>query len=116
MKNTLLIVLLFGFSAIAVAEEGHPDCSGTDRWPTSMAFGHLKNAGATNNEELDFSKTVTKRIASEKIGEDLYRQVHHITFTEKSGHTIQAITVNDASHEECSMSGVEVHIISKKVE
>jgi hypothetical protein len=90
----------------------HPDCSGIDRWATNMAFVHLKNAGITDNDKVDFSKTVTKRLASQKIGDNLFRQVHLVIFTEKSGNTIQVITVNDASFEECSMSAVDVYVIS----
>ena len=70
-----------------------------------MAFVHLKNAGLVHNETTDFTKTKVVRIASEKIGKDLYRQVHLVTFMEKSGEKIKIITVNDASQEECSMSG-----------
>jgi len=77
-----------------------------------MAFVHLKNAGITNNDDLDFNKTKTVRLASEKIGKDLYRQIHLVTCTKKSGETIQVITNNDASNEECSMSGVEVYLVS----
>lgn len=92
---------------------GEPDCSGVERWPTSMAFVHLKNAGVTTNKKLDFTKTKTSRIASQKIGDDLYRQVHHITFTEKSGNTIEVVAVNEASSQECSMSGVEVFVVAQ---
>ena len=113
MKSILLFISLMASSAFAI--ENTPDCSGTQQWATSMAFVHLKNSGITNNEKLDFSKTLTKRIASEKIGKDLYRQVHHITFTEKSSNVIQVITVSDASNDECSMSGVDVYIVSKKL-
>lgn len=98
-------------SVLAVA----PDCSGVDRWPTSMAFVHLKNAGITSNEALDFAKTETTRLASEEIGENLYRQVHLIRFIEKSGRTIEVVTINDASSVECSMSGVEVFVIAKRL-
>lgn len=86
-----------------------------------MAFGHLKNAGITDNYKLDFTKTKVIRLASEKIGkdpyfgEDLYRQVHHITFTEKTGKTIEVITINDASNVECSMSGVDVFVVSQRL-
>ena len=90
----------------------HPDCTGTERWPTSIAIVHLKNSGLTSNELLDFSKTKTVRLASQQIEENLFRQVHLITFTEKSGKTIQAITVNDASHEECSMSEGAVFVVN----
>jgi len=90
-----------------------PDCGGKEAWPTSMAFVHLKNAGITDNDKLDFSKTKTVRLASEKVGKDLYRQVYLVKFAEKSGKTIEAITMNDASHVECSMSGVEVFVVSQ---
>lgn len=90
-----------------------PDCTGVDRWPTAMAFGELKDVGITDNDKLDFTKTKTIRLASEKIGKDLYRQIHHITFVEKSGNTIEVITSNEASSEECSMSDVDVFVISQ---
>src|SRR5262245_36860971 len=90
-----------------------PNCAGVEQWPTSMAFAHLKNAGMTDNDRLDFAKTKTTRLASEPIKDGLFRQVHHVTFTEKSGNTIEVITVNDASNDECSMSGVDVYVISR---
>jgi len=90
-------------------------CSGTERWATSMAFVNLKNARLTDNDKLDFKKTKTVRLASEKIGKDLFRQVHHVTFTEKSGRKIEVVTVNDASSEECSMSGVQVFVVSHQL-
>jgi hypothetical protein len=93
----------------------NPDCTGTERWPASMAFVHLKNAGMTDNYRIDFSKTRVVRLASEKIGKDLYRQVHRVTFTEKAGDVIEVITLNDASSEECSMSGVQVFVVSKRL-
>jgi len=61
-----------------------------------------------HNQTTDFTKIKTARLAPEEIGKDLYRQVYHVTFTETSSKPIDVITVNDASHEECSMSGVEV--------
>jgi len=115
MKTILLFVmLLISISAIAQsqAEKARgPDCSGG--WPTNMAFVHLKNAGLADNHSVDFSKTKTVRLASEKIGKDLWHQVYHVTFTKKSGDAIDAIAVHDASQEECSMTGVEVFVVSK---
>ena len=92
-----------------------PDCTGVGSWAPSMAFVHLKNAGITDNDKLDFTKTKVVRLASEKIGNDLYRQLHRVTFTEKSGRIIEVITSNDASSQECSMSGVEVYVVSKRL-
>ncbi len=112
---------MFLFVAFAVAlpllaqpkaDKSHgPDCSG--RWPTIMTFVHLKNAGLTDNDKIDSSKTKTVRLASEKIGKKLFRQVYYVTFTEKSGHPVEAIAVHNASTDECSMSGVEVFVVSR---
>jgi hypothetical protein len=90
-----------------------PDCSGS--WPTSMAFVLLKNAGIADNQKTDFSKTKTVRLASEKTGKDLWHQVYDVTLTEYSGHTIEAIAVHDASQEECSMTGVELFVVSQRL-
>ena len=89
-----------------------PDCTSPDAWPAGSAFAHLKDAGLVNNEQLDFKKTTVSRIASEKIGRDLYRQVHLVSFQKNSGERVDAITVNNASREECSMSEVEVYVVS----
>jgi hypothetical protein len=110
MKSILVITLLLMVPSMSTAKS--PDCTG---WPTNMAFVHLKNAGLTDNDKLDPSKTKVIRLASEKIGKDLYKQIHRIIFTEKMGDTIEVITSNEASNEECSMSGVEVFVISKQL-
>jgi hypothetical protein len=88
-----------------------PDCSGG--WPTNMSFALLKNAGITSNDKIDFSKTKTVRLASETIDKDLYHQVYDVTYTEFSGRTIEAIAVHDASDEECSMTGVDLFVVSQ---
>ena len=110
IKVTLVLFMIIpAFEASAK----DPDCSGTDRWPTNMAFGKLKDAGLTDNDKLDFSKTETVMLASEKIRKNLYRQVYHVKFMEKAGNVIEAITVSDASREECSLGDVEVFVISQ---
>jgi hypothetical protein len=73
----------------------------------------LKNAGITDNDKVDFSKTRTVRIASQRIGRDLYHQVYDVTFTEYSGRTIEAIAVHDASSVECSMTDVKLYVVSQ---
>lgn len=113
LSRRVLIFALLLVSSVANAKT--PDCTGPDRWPAAMAFGYLKDVGLIDNENLDFTKTKSIRLASEKKGKDLYRQLHLVTFTEKSGRTIEVITSNDASNVECSMSGVQVFVISKKL-
>ena len=91
-----------------------PDCSGG--WPTNTAQASLKNAGVLNNKEIDLTKTKTTRLASEKIGKDLWHQVYFVTFFKRSGDKIQAVVVHDASVEECSMTGVQVYVVSRLLE
>jgi hypothetical protein len=107
----LLILAVTSFWVSARA----PDCSNPDAWPAAMAFTHLKNDGVLNNDDLDFKKTLVTRLASEKIGKDLYRQLHLVRFTRKSGEPVDVITVNEASNEECSISGVGVYLITRRL-
>jgi hypothetical protein len=67
----------------------------------------------TDPTKIDESKTHIVRLASEKIGKDLYRQIYDITFVEKTGATIRVVTSNKASWQECSMSGVDVYVVSR---
>jgi hypothetical protein len=106
-----IFIVINGLPLPTLAES--PNCASADGYPTSMAFVYLKNAGLIDNNTTDFKKTKVIRLASEKIGRDLYRQIHHISFTEKSGNIIEVITSNDASNVECSMSGVTVFVISR---
>ena len=107
----VITVCLFALNACA--SQSVPQCDGPGQWPASMAFVHLKNAEMISNEDIDFSKTKVKRIASEKIDETLHRQVHSVTFARKSGELIKVITIHSASMEECSMSNVEVYTAKK---
>jgi hypothetical protein len=88
-----------------------PNCSGS--WPTNMALVLLKNAGVTDSGNVDFSKTKTARIASQKIEKDLYHQVYDVTFTTLSGRKIETIVVIDASQEDCSSDDTDVFLVSK---
>lgn len=112
-------VLLFALFAVSIPASAHPrtagthgpDCSGG--WPTNMTYALLKNAGMLANKSIDFTKTKTVRLASQRKGKDLWHQVYLVTFTTTSGGRIQAIAIHDASAEECSMSGVDVFVVSK---
>jgi hypothetical protein len=106
-----LLISLFLLVLMMSATAKDPDCSGIERWPTRSTLSVLDFAGVV--DKVDFKRTKTIRIASEKIGKDLYRQVHHVTYTEVSGKTIEVIVVNNVSSEECSMNDVEVFVVSK---
>ncbi|MDO8305174.1 hypothetical protein [Herminiimonas sp.] len=113
MRSFVIAFLLALVAGSSVAKT--PSCSGPDNWAAAMAHVHLKNANLLNNESVDFSKTKVALLASEKISKDLYRQIHLVTFVEKSGGKIEVITSNEASSEECSMSAVQVFVISGKL-
>ncbi|MEX3812452.1 hypothetical protein AB3X96_19665 [Paraburkholderia sp. BR13439] len=67
---------------------------------------------------IDYTKTEAVQLASEKIGkyedgEQMWREVYHITFREKSGNKVKLIAVNEAAGEfECSIGGIDVFIVS----
>jgi hypothetical protein len=109
----LRLALPLAFLAMHAAQAASPRCDGPENWAAGMTQTTLKNAGVLNYSEIDFSKTRVLRIASEKIGKDLYRQVHRIIYSKTSGGTIEVIAVNDASHEECSASGVDVFLVQQ---
>lgn len=108
--RSILVCLALLLPAASPADS--PRCDSPQGWAASMTFVLLKNAGITDNSQLDFARTQVVLIASQKIGKDLYRQVHRVTYVRHDGTTIEAIAVNDASHVECSMSGVQVYVTS----
>jgi len=110
----LLALALSVNAAAQVAKTHGPDCSGG--WPTNMTQGLLKNDGQLKNEDFDLSKTTTIRLASERLNKDLWRQVYLVTFFKRSGESIQAVVMHDASAEECSMTGVQVFVVSKRID
>ena len=104
-------ILLFA----AAAASGNPDlgCSGPDNWAAGSTYAQLKNAGLLTPESVDFSKTHVELLAQQKIGKDLYRQIHEILFTLKSGSIVRVVSTSDASSEECSMSSVKVRVVGQ---
>ncbi len=110
-----LMTAALAVALLGVVTTGHakdPDCTHIDAWPSGMAYSHLKNAGIIDPAIIDYTKTVVTRVASERIGRDLYRQVHRVVFTRLDGGTVTALTVGNASNVECSMSGVDVYLVS----
>src|SRR5260370_41976956 len=98
--------MLCTFPAYAAAEI--PDCSGPDHWPANEAFVYMKNAGIVTNDQVDFKKTTSKKLSYEKIGKDLYRQVHLVTFERKDRKLVQAVVINDASSGESAMGKTQI--------
>ena len=104
-----LIVTLFAVLPILSFAKG-PDCYS---WPMNISEGWLKKVGIVDNINLDESKTKITLLASEKKAKGLYTQIYHFIFYDTTGNTYEIITNSDASYKECSMSGVDVYLISK---
>ena len=115
VPNRRSIYAIAGLFGCALAHGQVPACAGTDRWPTSSALVQLKSAGIATGNEVDVTKTKTTLLASERIGNDLFRQVHFVVFTERSGRKIEVITSNEASSAECSMSAVQLFVVSRRL-
>ena len=109
----ILSISLLGTSGFAATKD--PDCTHPDAWPSGMAYTYLKNAAVIQIGDLDSSKTSVVRLASQKTGKNLYRQVHRIQFTKISGEVLTVVTVNDVSTQECSMSDVDVYLVSRRL-
>lgn len=109
-RSIVAAALLTGLS---IATHADPDCRGPDQWPAAMALVQLKNTGVAKN--IAPVQSNVERLASEKISDDLYIQIHRITFTDNTGKTIQVITKSQTSTDECSMSDVEVFVIDRKL-
>ncbi|MDR2925050.1 MAG: hypothetical protein LBU76_03750 [Azoarcus sp.] len=124
----LALFLLLATASFGASAEKVPDCTHPEAWPASIAYVYLKNDGAFGTEidkgGLAFDKKTVTRLASEKIGkdrvygEDLYRQVHLVRFaweSRESRETVDVITVSEATNVECSMSDVDIYVISKRL-
>ena len=100
---------------LAAATSGNPDlgCSNPDNWAASSAYAQLKNAGLVAPETVDFSKVRVVLLAQQKIGKDLYRQIHEIAYPLKSGSLVRVITTSNASSEECSISSVKIRVVGQ---
>lgn len=109
----VLTLAAYFFSSLAIAST--PDCANKDSWPSAMTFVHLKNSGFIDSNSIDVDKTKVSRLASEKTGKETYRQIHLVQYFKRNGESISSIAVNDVSLEECSISGVDVYIVEKKI-
>jgi len=110
MKFKILTLLLIMFPVAGFADS--PNC---DSWPKMVSEQLLQNRGIVKMSDLDRTKTESTLLASEKKQKGLYTQIYYLVFHDKQGKTYQVITKNDASHQECSETGVEAYLIQDKL-
>lgn len=96
-------------------ELSHPDCTDPERWAAAAVGVRLKNLHLSAKAG-GFDRVEVERLASEQVSPEagprtLFRQVHKVTIYDR-GKTFVAITINNASRQECSESEVDVYIVS----
>ncbi|HDI3034349.1 TPA: hypothetical protein PL572_003047 [Cronobacter turicensis] len=107
MKQLMMaLIACCPLSVLAAA----PDCAS---WPMNMAQVWLKNEKIVDIAQLDTAKTSKTLLAAEKKKDGIYTEVYRFIFHDKAGKSYELITKNDASAEECSVSGVSVFLVSK---
>ena len=115
MSKTLLLLpcLLLSLTSKAEMQPMNEDSSNADchRWPMVMAESWIKD---TKKVELKLDKTIGERIASQKIKKGLFNNIFIFNFVDDKDQEYKVITKNLASTEECSISGVEVYMISNQ--
>jgi len=80
-----------------------------------MVFVAMKNAKLLTDDQVDFDRTEVTRLASEQVKKGLWRQIHLVRYYRKDGTYLEAVAVNDASNDECSMSEVRTLVISEEL-
>ena len=116
MKKIILFLSILSSSSAALADmpiinenDSNMDCH---RWPMNIATTWLNNNHIVDSANI--KRTLGEKISSEKIGKGLRNNVFHFIFEDGKGGKHEVITRNIASKEECSISTVEVYIISVK--
>ena len=114
MKRLSVLLLCAVLSSHALADmrpvsedSDNADCH---HWPLVMAESWLKE---NKIQRLDLNKTTGKRIAFQKIKKNLFNNVFLFSFVDTAGNKYKVITRNIASDEECSISSVEIYVISQ---
>jgi hypothetical protein len=72
-----------------------------------------KDAAVVGEGQIDPTQTRTARLASEKIGENLWNQIYLVSFELRTGGTVEAIARVSASTDANMRSGPAVYVVSK---
>ncbi len=104
----LLVTLALSSNAYA----SPPACAS---WPTNMAMVYLKNAGIAEPTKLDEGATKATMLAAQSIGKGVYKEIYDIVFREKTGKLVEVVTSNEASEVECSLTAVDVYVVSRRL-
>lgn len=105
---SICIFFLLSLPAYAFASDG--DCAS---WPENMAETWLKNKHIVDISQLNPAQTKISLLASEKKANGVNTDIYHFVFFDRKGNKYEVITRSDSSQEECSMSEVDIFLISQ---
>jgi len=116
------IYSIFIFSLLSNnAFANDPDCINAKGWARPIGYLYFNKSGLLDNENFDHTKLSVSRLASERITDDLYHQVHRFAYTKNNGDNVSIIIANDAYTENsdasilrCPVGSVNAYIISKE--
>jgi hypothetical protein len=114
LKSMLFLsftLCLSGASQSKSGDDRGPNLRGS--WPTTMTLHVLRDEGLVDAAQIDESGTQTERLASEKVGNDLWNQIYFVRFKLRTGKTVEAIARVSASSDADMRSGPVVYVVSK---
>lgn len=114
MKNLVFGIIFFSFIVCGIANASEvSDCSKVGRWAETMSYVHLKNKHIINDSNIKADKTTISLLAEQKNDDNTFTQVHLVTYEKTDGKKIKTISINKASKEECSETGVDVYVVDE---
>lgn len=116
-KMRIAALLLLAGACGADAARPHPrepDCSGPDHWAAKVTVVKLKNAGIVTQEAF-VARVEARQILSQRLPKGLYRQVFRVVIPRRGGSPLVALTISDATFEECSMNDPKVYLVSREL-
>ncbi len=111
----LCVICTLCSHAAPAHEQQYPDCSRPDGWAASAVGTRLKDLHLSDRaggyDSVDVELLASEALFSGPSDRGIFRQVHKVRIRDGEN-SFTAITVNDASFQECSESGVDVYFIS----
>lgn len=111
MLFLLFVVCLSSAGQSSFGDDKGPNLSGS--WPTSLTLNVLQGGGLLDAGQIDESGTRAERLASEKVGKDLWNQIYFVRFKLRTGKTVEAIARVSASSAPDMRSGPVVYVVSR---
>jgi hypothetical protein len=96
------------------ATRARTDCSGPDHWAAIMTIVKLKSAGILTQEAFS-ARVESRQILSRRLPNGRYRQIFRVVIPRRGGPPVVALTVSDATFEECSMDDPKVYLVSREL-